>query len=59
MNKILKTTKFVVDRAKRIKINKDKLRKFSKNFHHGDVKHWLSESPFDYSKLNEDEILNF
>ena len=59
MNKILSSTKFVVEKAKYVKINHDKIKEFCKNFHHGDVKHWLSEAPLDISTLNEEQILNF
>lgn len=50
---------FVIENAKYVKINKDKIKEFCKNFHHGDVNHWISEAPLDFSKLNEEEILNF
>jgi len=59
MNKILSSTKFVVENARYVKINKDKIKELCKNFHHGDVKHWLSEAPLDFSKLSEEQILNF
>ncbi len=59
MNKILSSAKFVIENAKYVKINKDKIKELCKNFHHGDVNHWLSEAPLDFSKLDEEQILNF
>lgn len=59
MNQVLSSTKKVVENAKDVKINKDKIKEFGKNFHHGDINHWLSGAPVDFSKLNEEEILNF
>ncbi|MBI2451526.1 hypothetical protein HYV50_00440 [Candidatus Pacearchaeota archaeon] len=59
MNKVLSSAEFVVENAKHVKINKNKIKEFCKNFHHGNVNHWLSEAPLDFSKLNEEEILNF
>lgn len=59
MNEILSNTKFVVDNARHVKINKDKIKEFCRNFHHEDVNPWLSEAPLDISKLNEEQILNF
>ncbi len=59
MNKVLLSTKLVIKNAKHVEINKNKIEEFCKNFHHGDVNHWLSKAPLDFSKLNEEEILNF
>lgn len=59
MNKILSSAKFVVDNSKHVKIDLEKVKDFSKKFHHGNVNHWLSEAPLNFSKLNEEEILNF
>lgn len=59
MNKILETTKFVVDNSENVKINHDKVIEFSKNFNHGNLPHWLSASPVSYSHLNNKDKLNF
>lgn len=59
MNQILSSTRFVIENAKHVKIDKDKLKEFCKSFHHEDVNHWLSEAPLDFSRLDEEEILNF
>ena len=55
MNKILETTKFVVENSTFVKINKKKIIEFSKGFEHGTTEHWLSQAPFDFSGLNEDQ----
>jgi len=59
MNKILESTKFVVDNSAFVKINKERLVEFSKGFEHGKKSHWLSQAPFDFSALNPDEELRF
>ncbi len=59
MNKILESTKFVVDNSAFVKISKERLVEFSKGFEHGKKSHWLSQAPFDFFNLNPDEELNF
>jgi len=59
MNKILDSTKFVVDNSTSVKINEEKLVEFSKGFEHGKTNHWLSQAPFDFSSLNPDQELSF
>ena len=59
MNKILDSTKFVVNNSTFVKINKERLIEFSSGFEHGEKSHWLSQAPFDFSTLNPDEELNF
>ena len=59
MDGILETTKFVVDNSKYVKINKNKIRDFLKNFGESHINHWLNESPFDFSKLSNKEKLHF
>lgn len=59
MNRIIDSAKFVVDNSQQVKINLTKIKEFCKNFHHGDVNHWLSEAPLDFTNFNEEEILNF
>lgn len=59
MHKILETTKFVIDRSKFVKINRERVIHFSEGFEHGTTAHWLSEAPFDFSNLNEEEKLKF
>lgn len=59
MNKILESTKFVADNSKSVSINQERLIEFSKTFKHGRTSHWLSQAPFDFSSLSEDEKLAF
>lgn len=59
MNRILKSTKFVVDHADFVKINKDKINDFASTFTHEHVKHWLIESPYDISELDNEKKLTF
>jgi hypothetical protein len=59
MNKILESTKFVVENSKDVHINRDKIVEFCNNFNHKGVGHWLDASPFDLSRLDDDKLLNF
>lgn len=59
MNKILESTKRVVEQSKRVSINGKEIIKFSKNFRHGNISHWLSSTPFGFSGLSEEEKLTF
>lgn len=59
MNKILETTKYVMDNSRFVRINKKRVEDFSKGFEHGTTSHWLSQAPFDFSNLNENEELKF
>jgi len=59
MNKILESTKRVVDQSKHVSIDRKGVAEFSKNFHHGNVSHWLSSAPFSFADLNKEEKLAF
>ncbi len=59
MNKVLETTKFVVDKSKLVLINKTAILDYSKEFHHKSTKHWLSAAPFNFSHFDEEQKLNF
>lgn len=56
---ILESTKFVVEDSELVKINHEKVIEFSKNFSHGDAKHWLSVAPFNFSHFSDQEKLHF
>lgn len=58
-NKILDTTKFVVDNSSYVKINKKAIKEFNKFFEESHINHWLNESPFDFNKLKERDKLDF
>lgn len=59
MNRILETTKFVIEHSDQVKINYERLFEFANNFDHGSAKHWLEESPFDFSHFSNNEKLQF
>ena len=59
MNKVLETTKFVVDDSVNVTINQNKIAEFVKNFRHGNLLHWLSASPIPYLHLSDEDMLNF
>lgn len=58
MSKILETTKFVTDNSVSVKINKEKISEFSRNFPHDNLSHWLSASPINYAHLSAADKLN-
>lgn len=55
MDKVLKTTKFVIDNSKFVKINNEKVVEFANNLNYESVNHWLNEAPFDFNVLDTDE----
>ena len=59
MNKILDTTKVVVENSTQVKLDKDKVKEFSASFNHKDVQHWLNAAPFGFDKMTDIEKLNF
>ena len=59
MNKVLSSTEFVVQNARYVKINKNKINEFVKHFSESHINHWLNESPFDLKKLSDKERLHF
>ncbi len=42
-----------------VKINHGKVEEFSNSFDHGQVAHWLSAAPYDFSHLNDEDKLHF
>lgn len=59
MNKVLETTKFVVDNAQYVKINKEKITEFCNNFEESHINHWIKQGPYDLTKLNDKDKLHF
>lgn len=59
MNKILETTKFVVENSNFVNINKKRLAEFAKGFDHGKAEHWLGAAPFDFSHFDAEDTLHF
>ena len=59
MNKILETTKFVVENSDFVKINQSKVEEIAKLFKMQDQSNWLQDSPFPINSLNDEEKLMF
>lgn len=59
MNQVLSSTKRVVENAKYVEINKNKIKEFTKHFNESHINHWLNESPFNLTKLNEKDRFHF
>lgn len=58
MNKILETTRFVVDNYKHVSLDHSQIKEFAKNFHHGTTSHWLSASPVGWAHLTDKQKLD-
>jgi len=59
MNKILETTKFVIENSDFVKINHEKVVEFSKNFNPDKTDHWLNAAPFNFSHFSDEDKLHF
>lgn len=59
MNRILDTTRFVLDHAQSVKINRDKIDAFCSTFTQEHKKHWWKAAPKDLSNLSEEQRLHF
>ncbi|MCL4437680.1 queuosine salvage family protein [Patescibacteria group bacterium] len=59
MNKILETTKFVIENYDLVKINHEKVAEFSKNFNPDKTDHWLNAAPFNFSHFSDENKLHF
>jgi len=59
MDTVLDTTRYVVENSKHVRIEHEKIRDFCEDFDLKSTKHWLKESPFDLSLLDEGERANF
>lgn len=59
MNKILETTKFVIENLDFVKINHEKVLEFSKNFNPDKTDHWLNAAPFNFSYFSDEDKLHF
>jgi len=59
MSTVLETTRYVMENSKHVHIDREKVREFCEDFDLGSTKHWLKESPFDLSQLDEAERANF
>lgn len=59
MNQVLATTQNVLDQAKLVRINQQKVQEFAQNFQHSKMHHWMNVAPFDFSGLIVEEQLHF
>ncbi|MFA5872058.1 MAG: queuosine salvage family protein [Parcubacteria group bacterium] len=59
MNKILETTKYVVENSKNVSIDHGEILEFCEYFKRGSAKHWWQDSPFDISDLEIENRLKF
>lgn len=59
MNKILETTKFVIENSDFVKINHEKVAEFSKSFNPDKTDHWLNAAPFNFSHFSDEDKLHF
>ena len=58
-NKIIESSKFVIENAKYVKINYDEIKKFAKNIQEVNIQNWLFNLPFNLSDENIDTIIEF
>lgn len=58
MNKVLETTKLIVDHSSFVSINRKKIFDFVNNFHFKDSGHWLDGVDFDWTPYNLEQKLN-
>lgn len=59
MNQILETTRFVVENARHVKINPEKITEFCNHFEESHINHWIKQGPYDLTKLNDSDKLHF
>lgn len=59
MNQVLATTQQVLDQAKLVHINQEKVKELAQNFQHGGTQHWMSVAPFNFSSLSVSEQLHY
>lgn len=59
MNKVLDSTKYVVDHSACVSIKPEAVKRFSDGFAPGNSRPFLSDMPLDISKLSEEQKLNF
>ncbi len=59
MNKVLKSTKYVVDHSTEVSLNEEAIDEFVNGFVATSARHWLTESPVDLTLFTARERLNF
>lgn len=58
-NKIIESSKFVIENAKYVKINYDEIKKFAKNIQEVNIQNWLFNLPLNLLDENIDTIIEF
>lgn len=59
LESIIESCKYVTSNSKHVTINHDKLVSFAGQIENIEMKHWLSDSPFELLELPVDTIINF
>lgn len=59
LESIIESCKYVTSNSKHVTINHDKLVSFAGQIENIEMKHWLSDSPFELLELSVDTIINF
>lgn len=59
MSPVLKSIEHVIESSKFVSINEESVRRFSEKFSKNDLKHWMTEAPFDLSSLSDSDKLAF
>ncbi len=59
MDSVLETTKFVVDNAKHVKINPEKINEFCNHFEESHINHWIKQAPYNLAQLKGKDQLHF
>lgn len=59
LEKIMDSYKYIMDNAKYVTINYDKLNEFIKTIDYKDFKHWLSNNPYNMLDLGTENVINF
>ena len=59
MNPVLQSIEAVIEQTEHVRINYDKAKEFAQNILEEDIKHWMEESPVNFSRLSSDERLAF
>ena len=58
-NKVLETTRKVIEKSKHVSIDLDRAREFAHNLSNKDITPWLAQCPIDLSELNEKDKISF
>ena len=58
LEKVIDSCKYVVDNAKYVTINYDKLNEFIATINCKELKHWLSNNPYNILKLGIENVIN-